>query len=185
MRHPLSFYALAALLAAVPFLTGCGGDTPKSHGMDVTAGTQKTELEKLAAKGTAHLRELLKSESVRVRMDAAQALSFIRDDPEATKLLVELIEGDSEDDTAVALMAIGAQGPPEAKALLQKYIKDPRAKVRGGACIGIAEFGDSTLFPLLDEVAADDPDPTIRKVAAVNRQQLEEGRYVPFAHKKR
>jgi HEAT repeat protein len=185
MRHPFSLYALAALLAAVPFLTGCGGDTPKDVGIDVTAGTQKTELEKLAAKGIEHLKGLLKSEHVRVRMDAAQALSFIRDDPEATKLLIEMIEGDSEDDTATALMALGAQGPPEAKAILQKYIKDPRAKVRGGACIGIAEYGDSTLFPLLDEVAADDPDPTIRRVAAVNRQQLETGRYVPFAHKKR
>jgi HEAT repeat protein len=185
MRHSLTSLALASVLAAAPFLAGCGKDDPKGHGMVLTAGTQKSALEQLAAKGTAHLRELLKSEHPRVRMDAAQALSYIRDDPEATKLLIEVIEGDSEDDTATALMALGAQGKPEAKAILQKYITDPRAKVRGGACIGIAEYGDSTLYPLLDEVAADDPDPTIRKVAAVNRQQLEEGRYVPFAHKKR
>jgi hypothetical protein len=182
MRHSLASLAFATVVIAAPSFTGCSTGHDERPPLP---GPPKSELEQLAAKGIAHLRELLRSTSPRSRAAAVQALGFIRDDPEATKLLVELIEGDSEDETTLALMALGAQGSPEAKSLLRKYIKDPRARVRGGACVGIAEYGDSTLYPLLDKVAADDPDPHIRKVASVNRQQLETDRYVPFEHKKR
>ena len=185
MRHSLASLALATVLAAAPLLTGCGKDDPKGHKIDMTSGTQRSAIENLAKKGTAHLKDMLKSTHQQVRMDATSALGFVRDDPEATKLLIKLIEGDSEDDAVNAIIAIGVQGVPEAKELLQKHIKDPRWKVRGGAVFGIAEYGDSTLYPLLDEVAVDDPDPRIRKVAARVRQQIETGRNVPFAHKTR
>lgn len=183
MRHMQAIIAGIAVLVGAPLLVGCGEKKTKDYGIEENSGTQKSALEKLAARGPKELLKLVKSSNSKVRMDATYALGYIKDDPEATKALIQMIETAPDFDAANALMALGLQGPDEAKAIFQKYVKDERAEIRIGCTYGIAEYGDSTLYPLLDELATNDPDELVRKIAATNRMQLEDGRYVPFAHK--
>ncbi|NQT85656.1 HEAT repeat domain-containing protein [bacterium] len=181
MQHQLTSIALVAMLG--PLLVGCGEKKTKDYGVPENRGTQKAGLKELAKRGTEELVKLTKVPNPKVRMDAASALGYKKNDPAATKALLDMIETGEENDRIVALMALGLQGPDEAKAILQKYIKDENAKLRTACCIGIAEYGDSTLYPLIDEVAANDPDADARRIAAAVRLQIENGRYVPFDRK--
>ncbi len=181
MRNRFTSIALVAALGVL--LTGCGREKTKDFGIEENRGTQRSALEKLAERGSEELIKLSKEPNAKVRMDATYALGYIKDDPAATQRLIEMIEGEDSDDTINALMTLGLQGPDEAKEIFKKHIKSSIVDIRIATCIGIAEYGDSTLYPLIEEIATNDEEKMARSIASTTLMQIENGRYVPFAHK--
>ena len=152
--------ALAGLLAL-----GCGGDEEdelKKRADDTQI--QKVTLKELAKKDTAEIVPYLQSKSRSVRLTGINALGYKGGDAEATRLLLEVADGDDQEDAMFAIPALARQRAPGIQDIIRKFIKSPDAKRRAGAYKAIGELGDKSLYPLLDQ-AVDDPNPRVRKAA--------------------
>lgn len=152
--------ALAGLLAL-----GCGGneeDELKQRAADTPV--QKVALKELAKKETAEIAPYLQSKNRRVRLTGINALGYKKGDEEATRLLMEVANGEDQQDAMFAIPALARQRAPGIQDIIKKFIESPDAKRRAGAYKAIGELGDKSLYPLLDQ-AADDPDPRVRKAA--------------------
>ncbi len=53
-----------------------------------------------------------------------------------------------------------------------RRLKDPDVKIRGAALHEVEILGDAAMLPLLSEVYAADPDPTLRKLAQKIGQEI-------------
>ena len=165
--------ALLVVLAA-----GCGcGKSSEEQAEDVLRGQMgyKDGVQKIAAKGLGHVKGLLASKSQMTRMTAIQALGLLKDNKEATQLLIDLMNKNDFNESWAAILALGVQGPPEAKDILKKAAESPNPRFREAACAAIYEYGDKSLYPLLDK-AANDPDTTVQSAAAIAKQRITAGR---------
>ena len=97
-------------------------------------------------------------ESMRRRMIAIQALGTLRGNKEATRVLIELANGQDAEIAHWAIIALGTQRSAEAAELIRKFIKHPNPHLRAAACFAIYEYGDKALHPLLEEAASDTSD---------------------------
>jgi len=156
------FIFLSGLLAC-----GCGGrgdDESKIPEATSWPNEDKLEVAKLAKKGLAHLKPLLKSKKTKVRMVAISALGEIRDNPKATALLLEAVNGKDPHDVYWAIIALGRQGAPQAKGVIERFMESQDTSLVKAACSAIGEYGDKSLYPLLDQ-ALDDEDPGVQSHA--------------------
>lgn len=176
---------LAAILALA--LAGCGSKREKQSRADkevqellsITMNENKPRLKAFAEKkGVAGLKELLKEDSARVRMVALTCLGLLKGNAEATATLVAAADGADSEDAYWAVVGLAAQGAPEAKEVIEKMIRSEDPRRRQGACVAIYEYGDSSLYPLL-EATCDDPEPSVQAVARQLRNMLGKPRVVP------
>lgn len=153
---PPALVALA-LAAASALVCGCGkSEEEKAEDIVLKRGASKGEVEKLAAKGLPHLKELLDSDSQITRMTAIDALGYLKDNPEATQLLLEQTRSQHPTDQSSALVALAHQGAPQTKDLILQFFKDDDPYLREAACVAIGVYGDKTLYPLLDRAMRDE-----------------------------
>lgn len=117
-------------------------------------------------------------EFTRARMVAITGLGMLRGNAEATQILLDFVEGDDSEAAHWAIIALGYQKAPEAKDAITAMMKSDDPHRRAGACMAIKEYGDASLYPLLDAAAADDPDPKVRKVAEKARLLIQQGQVV-------
>jgi len=97
-------------------------------------------------------------ESMNLRITAIQALGTLRGNKEATRVLIELANGQDAEIAHWAIIALGTQRSAEAAGLIRKFIKHPNPHLRAAACFAIYEYGDKALHPLLEEAASDTSD---------------------------
>jgi HEAT repeat protein len=155
---------------------GCGGDSEKKAEQDFSSsGVQLQKIAELAAKGVGAVKPLLQSERRPVHLAAIDALGMIKNDAEATRLLVELAKGTDVEDAYFAVIALARQRPAEAKAIIEGAFQSTQSRLREAACIASAQLGDPSLYPLLIK-AAKDPDATVASVAQgmMRRHKIEE-----------
>jgi HEAT repeat protein len=176
--------SLASLLAA-----GCGGEKkPKNvqraeSVMLTGAGDDKQALKKyVEEEGVAGLKRILdESDSSRARMVAISGLGMLKKDPEATKVLIGLVEGEDSEEAHWAIIALGYQGAPEARDLIAKLMQSNDPRRRAGACLAIKEYGDESLYSLLDN-ALNDSDPGVKRSAEKAKLLIREGQLVREGH---
>jgi HEAT repeat protein len=148
--------ALGLALASV-LVCGCGKSEEESaEDIILKRGASKSEVEKLAAKGVPHLKKLLDSDSQLTRMTAIDALGYLKDDPEATQLLLEQTRSQTPNDQYSALVALAHQGAPQTKELILQFFKDENPYLREAACVAVGVYGDKSLYPLLDRAMRDE-----------------------------
>ncbi len=171
--------ALACLLAS-----GCGETKSKSLSdrarkiARTTAGTNKQDIEEFVKEvGLPGLKRLLENDSAEGRMVAITGLGMLKGEREATELLIKFASGDDPDDAYWAIIALGHQGAPEAKEQIEKLMKSGVPRVRVGACLAIKEYGDESLYPLLD-AAENDEDPMVQRAAQKAKLLIKEGQAV-------
>ena len=111
-------------------------------------------------------------------MFALTCLGMLKENQEATDLLIKFANGEDSEDSYWAVIALGAKGAPEAKAVIETLLKSEDPRRREGACEAIGQYGDTTLYPLLGAAARDD-DPRVRHAAERTLQTLKEGKVVP------
>lgn len=172
---------LASALAAgflMVIVAGCGcGKSSEEQAEDVLRDQMgyKDGVRKIAAKGFGHVKGLLESKSQMTRMTAIQALGLLKDNKEATDLLVELMKKNDYNESWAAILALGVQGSPEAKGIIKQAFESPNERFREAACAAIYEYGDATLYPLLDK-AMDDPDLTVQSAARDAKIRIKDAR---------
>lgn len=167
----VSVVALLALLSC-----GCSGNRTSRaerlvESISIEKGSDIGQVRKLAEKGVAYLRPLLKSEKQIVRVTVIEALGCIKDDKEATQLLLDTIKGEDANDAAFALASLARQGAPEAKEIILHQYQSPDPFTRSCAVRAIYEYGDKELYPLIDRAMSDD-DPDVRRTAKMTRQVM-------------
>jgi len=182
MASRLLSAALLGLLAA-----GCGGGkAPKDvrRAVDIAllpAGDNKRELRKFVEdEGFEGLKSVLDQADenhLAARLTAIAGLGMLKDDPKATELLLQLVDGQDSESAHWAVIALGEQGAPEAKDAIAKMMKsdDPRRRV--GACFAIRQYGDTSLYSLLD-AASGDPAAEVRQAAAEAKRLIQLGQVV-------
>jgi len=170
VRTAVTIAAIALILA---FVGGCGcRKSPEENAEDILLkhSSSKEGISELAKKGVPHLAKLLESESSRTRMVAISALGEIKEDPEATKLLVKATESEHDSDAYFALIALANQGAAETKALIERFLTHENPYFREAACHAIGVYGDKDLYPLLDK-AMRDPMPTVGSAASLVKKK--------------
>ena len=168
---------LVAVALIVVLAGGCGcGKSPEEEASDILMdkGGAKAEVVELAKKGLPHLKELLKSTSSTTRLAAIQAIGLLKNNQEATQILIDLTTSDDYNEPWAAVLALGVQGSPEAKEIIKQAMASPNARLREGACVAIYEYGDKELYPLLDK-ALRDKEMAVRNAAAIARERLSAG----------
>jgi len=170
VRALVTVVAVALILA---FVGGCGcRKSPEEKAEDILLkhSSSKEGISELAKKGVSRLAELLESESSRIRMVAISALGEIKDDPEATKLLVTMTESEHDSDVYFAIIALANQGAAETKALIERFFTHENPYFREAACHAIGVYGDKDLYPLLGK-AMRDPIPTVGSAASLVKKK--------------
>ncbi len=170
MRALVTIVSIALILA---FVGGCGcrkSREEKAEDILLKHSSSKEEISELAKKGVSHLAKLLESKSSRTRMAAITALGEIKDNPEATRLLVKATESENDSDVYFALIALANQGAAEAKALIERFFTHENPYFREAACHAIGVYGDKDLYPLLDK-AMRDPVPTVGSAASLVKKK--------------
>jgi HEAT repeat protein len=166
----------AACLAVLAAGCGCGKTEEEKVGeILLHKGGYKAEVYELAKKGLPYLKKRLESKSSMARMAAIQAIGLLKDNKEATQILIELTKSDDFNDPWAAIMALGVQGSPEAKELIKQAMASENPRLREGACAAIYEYGDRELYPLLDK-AANDRNLAVQKAAGIVKNRLKQGR---------
>ena len=175
----------ACIVAACLVVAGCGKDeTPpevKRAEAALRAGTagdnKRAIMDFVEQEGLPGLKRLLGAESASVRMFALTGLGTLKGNAEATQLLIGVANGEDSSDAYWAIAALGYQGAKEAKELIQKAMEGQDARRRAGACIAIKEYGDESLYPLLD-AALNDEDPEVRRTADKMKLLVTQGQVV-------
>lgn len=172
-----------SILAAL--LVGCGKDSQPEESRRAEkvlwagAGDNKQSFIKFVKEeGLPGIKGLLKSDSSQDRMFAITCLGLLKDNAEATELLLKSANGEDSEDAYWAIIALGAKGAPEAKDLIEKFLKSDDPRRREGACEAIGQYADTSLYPLLAAAARDD-DPRVRRAATRTLQTIREGKVVP------
>jgi HEAT repeat protein len=135
---------------------------------------QKAAIENLAKKGVEFVKPALKSKIANVRIGALEALALIKEGDEgreATKLLIEATKGADINDVGFAIISLGRQRAPEAKDLIVGFFNGPNPRLRLAACMAIGEYGDRSLYPLLDKAAYDENE-NVRQAASRVKQRF-------------
>jgi len=128
-------------------------------------GNRKQKISEIAKEaGVQPLKEIAldPDESMRLRVAAIEALGTLRGEKEATKVLIQLANGQDAEMAYSAIIALGVQRAPESAEELKKFIKHPNPHLRAAACFGIYEYGDKALHPLVEEAANDQNDEVTR-----------------------
>ncbi len=164
MRTPACLAALLALACLA--LVGCGGKGEKTSPDDREAldtlmrggaGDNKRAIQEFVEKkGLPGLKRLLENDSARARMLALSGLGMLKGNAEATQLLLKSVNGEDTEDAYWAIIALGYQRAPQAKEAIEKAFQGQDARRRAGACIAIKEYGDQSLYPLLDAALGDE-----------------------------
>lgn len=130
------------------------------------------------AEGFPGLKRILdESDSSTARMVAITGLGMLKDNAEATQLLIQIVNGEDPEESYWAIIAIADQGAPEAKELITKAIESDDARRREGACTAIMKYGDESLYPLLN-AALNDPDSGVKGAARRAKLFIREGQVV-------
>ncbi len=170
MKQPLSHLLLVATVG----LWGCGS-AERSARRDLggilrtSLGNRKERIAEVARRaGVEGLKPIAldPEESMKLRMTAIQALGTLRGDKDATRLLIELANGQDAEIAHWAIIALGTQRSAEAADLIRKFIKHPNPHLRAAACFAVYEYGDKALHPLLEE-AASDPSDEVKRAAVL------------------
>jgi HEAT repeat protein len=177
-----AFFALCLSIVAVVLL-GCGKDAEEKQSDRVakillTANNREAVKEFAQKEGLPGIKRLFETDSSQNRMFGITCLGLLKDNQEATDLLIKFANGEDSEDSYWAVIALGVKGAPEAKAQIEKLLKGEDSRRRQGACVAIAEYGDTTLYPLLGAAARDD-DPRVRRTAERALQTIREGKVVP------
>ena len=179
-----AFFALCLSIVAVVLL-GCGKDAKeKDPGrvakiLNTGPGDRRQSINKFVQEeGLPGIKRLLETDSSQNRMFALTCLGLLKDNAEATELLLKFADGEDSEDAYWAIIALGAKGAPEAKDLIEKLLKSEDPRRREGACEAIGQYGDTSLYPLLVAAARDD-DPRVRRAAERTLLTLREGKVVP------
>ncbi len=162
-----------ALALAAACVAGCGcGQSSEENAEDILVvhGGSKEMVSELAKKGVPHLRKLLASKSSRTRMTAISALGEIKGDAEATELLIQCSQSETDTDVYFALIALANQGASETKELAETFFKHKNPYFRESACVAIGIYGDKALYPLLDK-ATHDPVISVQNTAFMVKEK--------------
>ena len=168
--------AAAALAAAI----GCGSKQKAADKEIVRVplefGGRPDALAAWAVKAQVKgIKPYLKSEKNPERITAINALGCLKGNAEATQLLLEIAHGSDARDAGFAILGLAHQGAPEAKAEIERAFASPEASLRRDACMAIGEYGDKSLYPLLEKASVDD-DVIVRNGAAIAAKRLETGK---------
>jgi len=185
MRTSCRWLALLAL--GCLGLVGCGsrGEQTTSEDREALetlvkggAGDNKQAIrEFVEKKGLPGLKRLLETDSARARMLALAGLGMLKGDAEATQLLLKYVNGEDSQDAYWAIVALGYQGAPQTKEAIEKLFQGQDPKRRAGACIAIKEYGDQSLYPLLD-AALSDEDFEVKRTAEKMKTLIARGQVV-------
>ncbi|MFP4056643.1 MAG: HEAT repeat domain-containing protein [Candidatus Brocadiia bacterium] len=175
-------WPLCAALAALA-LCGCGEEEPEYiEEVPLSPPPIIKDYKELAKRPISELRAMLESDRVQVRRMVAVALGLKTDETDEVKAtLLELTEDVNAEVASDALVAMAMQGFPETKELIRQFAESDDPERRIGACMAIGEYGDSTLYPLLRNMASSDPSGKVRRRAEViDQQRRGSSRPVPF-----
>jgi len=176
---------IALLTLGCVGLVGCGGgekgppDVKRAHAvLNAGAGDDKQAIKKFVEEeGLPGLKRQLESDSSEVRMLALTGIGMLKGNAEATQVLLKYVNGEDSQDAYWALMALGYQGAPEAKEAIEKAFQGKDAHRRAGACLAIKEYGDTSLYPLLD-AAMSDEDFEVKRTAEKMKVLIARGQVV-------
>jgi HEAT repeat protein len=110
---------------------------------------------------------LLRDEENVVQRAAASAFERLRD-PRAVTPLIDLLRDPTTSSFVriYAAMALGALGDPAAVEVLTAQVESPESNLRRAAARALGRIADPCSRGLLDRLAAEDPDKTVRDVVA-------------------
>jgi len=160
-------------------LWGCGKKEANAEAKKVNFAGISGEKERIrqwaTEKGVPGLEAILKDEasSSADHIAAISGLGTLKDNKDATAALVRLARGADLEDAYWAIIALGVQGAPETGELLREFSKSPDARRREAACLGIYEYGDETLYPLIDEALRDD-DRAVKAAAELSKRRIQD-----------
>jgi len=164
--------SVVVFLAAL-FACGCsqGEDQRDLKRKLASPHTQKPTIREMAKKGVPYLKKLLRSRDRLIRNSAITALGLRKDDKEATRLLLGLCEGKDVEDARAALIAIADSRAPQARDLTVRFAASDQPRLRQAACIVIFEYGDESLYPLLDKLV-EDSDSGVQRTARRMKERI-------------
>ena len=166
-----------ALLACLGLAgCGCSEKTASKDALEIMiqggGGGDPAKIEKVAKeKGVAYLKPLLKSEKSYERVFAIAGLGCLKGDREATQALLEVINAKSAHEAGIALCSLARQNAPETKELIERFLRYKNGNLRMAALHAIREYGDKSLYPLLDK-ALSDKEPAVRSTAKTVKKLL-------------
>ncbi len=111
------------------------------------------------------IQELYSDSSV-ARRHAAQRLTLMRNNEEASDKLKALLEGDDERVKFIAIQILGSLADSSAVDDLGKMLEHPEPEFRARACWSLGTIGHDAALPYIAD-ALDDPDDDVRYAATV------------------
>lgn len=154
--------------APIPALAPEGDETTQFKAYS-TIGLKKNEEQAAALE---KLSVALQHTSPNVRGCAANALGDFRS-PAANQLLLTALQDDHEYVRATALASLGKIGDPDVLPSLEKCLSDPSEEVRYAFARMLGSFQDLRAVRFLEDLAAKDASPDVKRVARTGLQAFE------------